>query len=76
MTAIPNVWPQVELICQELDLEPSLCRRFTITHDEVEAELYLTNEQGKKYIDPETEHIATETQTFKIQTYPDHEDAA
>jgi hypothetical protein len=46
-------------ILSRLALEPDDVRSLSITRDEVMVELFLRNERGKKYIDDDSEEVAT-----------------
>jgi hypothetical protein len=46
----PNIHKHTAAICRKLGLEPKNVRQLTITPRSVEAEVYLVNEKGSKYL--------------------------
>jgi hypothetical protein len=53
-------------LCEELRLDPNLVRRITLTPMLLEAEVFLLNAEGEKYVDPMTDRPATVTRTIPI----------
>ena len=58
----------VRTICRTLGMDPSQVARLDIRPTEVEATVYLLNEDGSKYTVPPFHGIATEIRTFKVKT--------
>jgi AmiR/NasT family two-component response regulator len=53
-TAKPNcieLRPEVEAICDKLDLKPTDVHELQIQPDEITALIFLQNEEGNKYVD-------------------------
>jgi uncharacterized protein YlzI (FlbEa/FlbD family) len=55
-------------ILQRLGLEPESVARLDVTPREVVAEVYLLNENGKKYIDQESDEVAVKRVKFLART--------
>jgi hypothetical protein len=55
-------------LCYALGLETSFVREMRITPTTVTATLYKPNENGAKYIDPESNEAAVEEREFKVTT--------
>jgi hypothetical protein len=68
MTDRIDIHDPLAAICAILDLEPRLVSEMTITPTEAVATVYLTREDGKKYIVVESGEPATETLRFKVRT--------
>jgi hypothetical protein len=71
-----NISRQTNALLRALDLAPPDVRRITITPSQVEAEVYLRNDKGEKYVTPVDENgyttdvsdVATETRTYEVRT--------
>jgi hypothetical protein len=61
----PNIHSHTSAICKKLGLEPHLVRSMTVTPTNVEAEVFLTDENGSKYIKDDG-NVALETRTFEV----------
>lgn len=55
-------------LCHRLGLDFGWVSRLEFTPSEVEATVYLPNENGAKHIDRDTNEAVTEIRTFKVTT--------
>lgn len=67
---IYNISDEVTQICQKLGLYPSNVARIDIHPAELRAEIVVfeLDDQGKKYVDPETNEGARRTEVFRVRT--------
>lgn len=68
MDGKPNLWLPVSLICDRLGLDPNSVREMTLTPTTLRVESYLVNEDGLKYVRPNTQEPATATRLYEITT--------
>lgn len=59
----------LKALCQRLGIADYTCvREMTITPTHANVTIYRRNEDGAKYVDPETDTPATRTETFAVTT--------
>jgi hypothetical protein len=62
-----NVSKEVRAICALLDLDPRLVASLDIRPSTIEAVVFLTNEDGHKYVEGPNEIPAQETKRFEVR---------
>jgi hypothetical protein len=62
-----NVHREVFALCRAFDVDPNVVRSLTLTPTSAEIEVFLRNEDGKKFIRPDG-FVAMETIRFPIST--------
>lgn len=64
-----EIGEHVKAICEALGLEPGRVGKLVLFPTAAEADYYLVNESGAKYVDEETAQPATETRRFRVSTF-------
>lgn len=67
MSERTNIHDQVAEICQRLGLTPANVQQLQITPGRVTARIFVLDESGKKFVNPDTDVPAVETHTFEVK---------
>ena len=64
-----DIGPEIQAICNKLGIpDRKWVGRLNLLPMEAEAMVYLRNEVGEKYWDPEQEAVAVQWHSFKVRT--------